>query len=458
MQTIMWLHKFRKNKRGFSTVIVVVLSLIILVVVVTNVVLWSYTMNQLDWEKMNEDVKITDVTRVTNSSWFTVENEYTVNEGSLVSGDYADTKEIGGSYETFVEGSPTLQETLHPNAGGTYANWGKENPNGLAHWDCCDENPPDDDGSYVETSIPTWAKETYNMKNHTGSGNINWVRVYLRAKLTEPGTFNIRTLVRTHATDYESSGISLSTSYEDKYTHYDKNPYTGLAWTWDELDSLQAGASGQRVGNVATRMTVVWVVVNYSPLGVYELDLNGTFSIEVSTYPLDYIKSVEIQLRYRANETLENWYLKAYNWASMVYNDFGFNNTLGHAPATEWSVYAVNLTDKWRNYVDDNGFMYVKLQDNEADVSQTRVDIDFLAVRAVVDGTKFTFQNEGSLTLRLVSLWINNSTDHKRYDISIFINSGDTRSYIRGDITLPKDTYTVKIVTERGNIAVYSEG
>ena len=69
---------------------------------------------------------------------------------------------------------------------------------------------------------------------------------------------------------------------------------------------------------------------------------------------------------------------------------------------------------------------------------------------------QFTFQNDGGLTVHLVSLWIINSTDHQQYDISVFINSAETETYGRGDISLPTGSYTAKVVTERGNTAVYS--
>jgi len=189
--------------------------------------------------------------------------------------------------------------------------------------------------------------------------------------------------------------------------------------------------------------------------GGYGLDLNGTFSINLSIHPLACIQSVEIQLRYRTNDTVEEWYLKAYNWTDTTYSDSGFNNTLGHTPTTGWNIYAVNLTDKWRSYVSDEGTMLVKMQDNQADANQTIVDIDFLAVRVLVDGTRFTFQNKGSLTSHLVSLWVNNSTDHQRYEMNIFINSGENTVYIRSDLSLPNGPYKVKVVTERGNTAVF---
>ena len=73
-----------------------------------------------------------------------------------------------------------------------------------------------------------------------------------------------------------------------------------------------------------------------------------------------------------------------------------------------------------------------------------------------VTGSQFTFENDGGLTVHLVSLWIINSTDHQRYDISVFVNSAETKNYLRDDISLPTGSYTVKVVTERGNTAVYS--
>jgi hypothetical protein len=70
--------------------------------------------------------------------------------------------------------------------------------------------------------------------------------------------------------------------------------------------------------------------------------------------------------------------------------------------------------------------------------------------------TCFTFKNKGASTLHIVSLWITNSTYHQHYNADTFLNSGDTLSYFRADIQLPSGQYMVKIVTERGNAAVYS--
>ena len=93
---------------------------------------------------------------------------------------------------------------------------------------------------------------------------------------------------------------------------------------------------------------------------------------------------------------------------------------------------------------------------NQVDWEKMKEDVSITNVERVTYGSQFTFENGGGLTVHLVSLWIINSTAHQRYDISVFVNSADTKNYLRDDISLPTGSYTVKVVTERGNTAVYS--
>jgi len=213
---------------------------------------------------------------------------------------------------------------------------------------------------------------------------------------------------------------------------------------------------GVKTTNASFNLKADFVVFSPAMVNSFQLDLNGTFTIDLSTYPLAYVQTVEISLRYRASDADENWYLKAYNWTALAYSDNGFNTTAGHTPTTGWDNYAVNLTSSWRSYANNSGIMYVKILDNGPDSNGTTIDIDFLAVRVAINGANFTFKNDGSLTTHLVSLWVINSTDHRRYDLDVYINSADTLSYIRADIPLPNGQYTIKVVSERGNIAVYS--
>jgi hypothetical protein len=186
------------------------------------------------------------------------------------------------------------------------------------------------------------------------------------------------------------------------------------------------------------------------------LDISDIYAIDLSQSPLSLIQTVEIQIRYKASDSGEKWYLKAYNWTKAMYSDVGFNSTSGHTPTTGWDYYAVNLTTSWRSYVWNNGTIYVQFIDQGQDSSSTTINIDFLGVRTIINGARFSFKNNGALTSHLISMWINNATNHQRYDINLFLNSGENITYIRLDVSLPKDSFIVKVVTERGNIAVYT--
>jgi hypothetical protein len=189
-----------------------------------------------------------------------------------------------------------------------------------------------------------------------------------------------------------------------------------------------------------------------------ELDINGTFSIDISSYPLEHIQSVELQLIYSVGDTSEQWYMKAYNWTSKTFSNVGFNSTNGHSPSAGWNSYAVNLTDQWRSYVGNDGRIIVQVHDQGPDAPRTNMDIDYLATRPVIDGAVFTFHNKGPRTAHLVSIWICDTVEHKRYETDIFVNSGETMPYTRVDIMLPNGQYTAKVVTERGNTGVYAGG
>gem|GEM_PF-2011682 len=81
--------------------------------------------------------------------------------------------------------------------------------------------------------------------------------------------------------------------------------------------------------------------------------------------------------------------------------------------------------------------------------------IDWIEFKPAIEGVLLTFRNRGSVTVHLVSLWIINYTDHRRYDINVYVNSGETLLVTLNDVFLPDNAYIVKVITERGNIAVF---
>jgi len=672
--------RLKRDRRGVSNIIVVVLSLVIIVAIIANVVLWSYEMNQLDWEKIKEDMSITNVERISRSSWFVTQSEYTVNTGSHISGTYTDTQVVDDQYERFRETSSgtasqweyaeSLSESSSSSTSFTEKVRLTFTPSSVGDWlviitfqarhtDTGDSfevrGQLDDDSAKIiclpnqepEINDPTREYRTFghfrvfqylstsehhidvdyrtqdfgttmyiknvrivaiqiedidNVKNvyaeyenqvsDPGSGFTDYAEVtitptddnkkylvigcaevqpsysslyysearisvddtsyypeeaptgvYFRSTTKDTGdwfplmTSAVITLSSgSHTVAYQLKGASYadfrririfvmrlddlyayeyvrdgsetsttSTSWQTKSTlsfTSSASDYLIISTMSGQLDdsgdsfqnrftiggsseidhfeeqsdgsygSMQFAAIKTLAAEAQTFRTEYLTLSSFDEARVkassiiaikkpsatsnYGLDVNGNFVVDMSTYPLDSIQTIEIQLRYKAEDAGEKWYLKAYNWSSSTYSDSGFNSTAGHTPTTGWDYYALNLTDKWQSYVQDNGTMYFKFVDDGADSNQTTIDIDFLGLRAEIDGTRFTLENEGALTSHLVSLWVNNSTSHQRYDINVFVNSAETKIYLRIDISLHTSQYTVKVVTERGNTAVYT--
>lgn len=642
------MKRLRLDKRGISNVIVVMLSLVLVVIIVSNVILWSYQMNQFDWERMQENVEIVNVAKTDSSPWSIAQNEYAVNVGSHVSGSYVDTQAIDGSYETFRKSysgggwlggwskriritidHSNIANTLNDfpvmvylsNSSGRFRNdvsyvfdelQSADNSKKIAittsdgitqcfveieRWDATnreawlwtkvpsisssqdtplylyyDKNQADNT-AHVGDAASTAAMNVWDSnfrlvlhlaessevhQDSTSNSNIGvpqggitqgvsgkidgadafdgtngrvqtpdspsldfsnsqltieaWVKlsslpttetvIARKDNQWQIGFINshaIRNLVRTDGADGWTGANDENYPLQPDTWYYWTFTYDGSKIT-DIVDAQQVGSTHTVTGNIVynsaplylaycvysggylngiideVRISNVvrsdaWIKASYESdrdnlvaYGAHEvqggqsgkLEVVGTFTIDLGTIPVTSIRTVEIQLRYRANNSDENWYLKAFNWTLGEYSDNGFNSTTGHTPTTGWDIYALNLTDQWRSYVTDNGTIYVKLQDEQMDANQTSVDIDFLGVRAViVDGATFTLQNKGSVTTHLVSLWADSTTIHQRYDMNLYVNAGDSVNYTRGDMNLVYNASIVKVITEKGTVSVF---
>jgi hypothetical protein len=154
------------------------------------------------------------------------------------------------------------------------------------------------------------------------------------------------------------------------------------------------------------------------------------------------------------NVTLQlyNYTLDGYPQAGNGYIAYT-SNDVPNTDETKNQTITVNPTD-FRNAT---GYWKMKIKGVKVTDEQFDLKVDWVEFKVKIAGALFTFKNKGSLTSHLVSLWVVNSTHHQRYDIDVFINPGETLRYLRADITLPDGQYLVKVTTERGNIAVFSE-
>ena len=97
-------------------------------------------------------------------------------------------------------------------------------------------------------------------------------------------------------------------------------------------------------------------------------------------------------------------------------------------------------------------------QMNEVDLERTQETVTLANVtRTEPVGVSMDIKNTGAISLHVVAVWVTNSTMHQRYDADVFLNAGESITYNRTDIEVPQNAFLAKIVTERGNLAVFSE-
>jgi hypothetical protein len=152
-------------------------------------------------------------------------------------------------------------EILRPNAAGdvTQLTESGDSPN----YACVDDVTSDNDATFVFGDAKY---DLYNIQpSGVGAGIINSIIIYVLSRAFGDYSWAYtKTAIKTHGTVYFGSLESIYfTPYQLKGTAYPNNPYTGSAWTWDEINTLQAGVYLQNLTGLA-RCTQVYVVVNFT--------------------------------------------------------------------------------------------------------------------------------------------------------------------------------------------------
>jgi len=328
-----------------------------------------------------------------------------------------------------------------------------------------------------------------------GSGN--W-----KLKLLAKKTTNISFDCRVDLVQYEAGSDNYELDLEERWTNsnYDKANeylciYTGLLTPENPKENLNVdvwnGSAWTTLMTLSSADSSMWnnvSVSNYLESSTFTIRFKGdnetgdtvqhSWNIDATllhVWSNEYVAEVE----FIGSSNMENWdqltltvdsawttssvnvTLQLYNYALGAYPTGGngyIAYTSNSAPNTDDpknQTINVNPAD-FRN---STGYWKIKVRGVKADVAQFDLTADLIEIKAVKgEGTLFTVRNEGASTVHIVSLWINNLAQHQRYGVDIFINSGETMSLTYSDITLPDKPYTIRIVTERGNIAVFSSG
>ena len=185
------------------------------------------------------------------------------------------------TYET-AEEQPTWEdvlpqgeydsEILLPNAAGDETNIRFQSPNSGEHWDKVDDWPADDGATYVANMLSvSYRRDLYNFTDRfkaQGFETINSVKVYFRFSGYTDGGDHIgyaKAAIKTHGVVFEGTEVSQDGgAYVTRSYQWTTNPATYKAWTWDEINALQAGVSLRGESRFRPAFcTQVYVVVDY---------------------------------------------------------------------------------------------------------------------------------------------------------------------------------------------------
>jgi len=97
-------------------------------------------------------------------------------------------------------------------------------------------------------------------------------------------------MIKTNSVVYDTSAtpITLGTTWTDYSTVYNTNPQTTAAWTWDEVNALQAGVALRQPktsggGTRESDCTMVWVVVDYTVVTPPTVTTQAATNVEATT-------------------------------------------------------------------------------------------------------------------------------------------------------------------------------
>ncbi|MCJ7516270.1 MAG: hypothetical protein MUO89_09995, partial [Dehalococcoidia bacterium] len=157
--------------------------------------------------------------------------------------------------------------TLNPNSPGNSTQLAVVYPSppwSAPNWQVCAD---DINVTLVSSTGTEWRNDLYNLSDVILTGTIKSVTVHIQARvLYNPRQPSARTIIRTGGSDHFGGQITLTTSWAPYSTTYATNPSTSAPWTWDQINSLQAGVSLKRSRPFLPDPSVttkVWITVDY---------------------------------------------------------------------------------------------------------------------------------------------------------------------------------------------------
>ena len=129
--------------------------------------------------------------------------------------------------------------TIFPNAAGDVNDW--TGSSGADHYTLVDENPVDDDTTYIESSTSS-QEELWNYTDPASIASVSGIQISTDCRLTDVSPITLETQVKSGSTDSSDAGqVPSGTSYSTVSRIVELNPDTSSAWDATSLNSAQFG-------------------------------------------------------------------------------------------------------------------------------------------------------------------------------------------------------------------------
>ena len=127
----------------------------------------------------------------------------------------------------------------------------------------------DSDATYISgrKQYSNYVYADFGLSNPVRFGTIDSVELHVIAKKTSSAiTGYLDRYITTHGAIYGTYDAKVTTSYVDYTNTWSKNPKTGVAWTWDEVDAIMATV-GLAVSSpyYYVNVTSIYIKVNFTP-------------------------------------------------------------------------------------------------------------------------------------------------------------------------------------------------
>lgn len=183
----------------------------------------------------------------------------------MADANFSATPSVSPIFEKTHPGGSPFTTIRRPDAPGDLCQIPKENgdpcPN---HYLNVDESSPDEDATCVinGTYSSSLRSDLYNIPNLLPLDTAPIEQVHLTIRIRASQVYHLGavaySLIKTHGLIYESPQIRpVPSTYENFHWHCYLNPFTGLAWTPQEINDLQIGVKLNR------RRGVGWGIVSY---------------------------------------------------------------------------------------------------------------------------------------------------------------------------------------------------